>query len=525
MLFCYFKKRAEKKRQQKMAIREGSEKLIRVSDQISIDQEVEQNRIAGEKKRQEEIAEQERLAEIKRQEEIAEQERLAEIKRQEEIAEQERRAEQIYYKEVVKQKRSEIFLKLKQIDNIIEDAKKLKLEYNQNLYKYDYSTLKLHEEHVQFLLKRNECFPLIDFLKEKCDLEIEKLSKTIHCMRGNNGIGFNTFNYVDPFIETARGYEGNLKLIRENYKIIMDAEQKLLSIQDKNNKNFLFNECNLKVGDDICLVKYFLNGYLKVIDIADKGITVISDSFDTFKLSFHEVYRNILVVKNKAGISYINLDSYMIFLKELIENSICKVNIEIKTEVPFIRCCLKMQEKHIYHLFGYKRDEKYKFLERTRLNATQIKDKPLNILYSNVLVNSLIENNYKLFKINEPIGLVKGEWALYSKYGEIEIVLIIENEYPKSFMVFNNANQQFANKALEKQVEYKIREIRTLKLYSDTTFDLRELVQSYIHKYEYFPEVTSSTNFELISLNETIVDALRRNNHLLHILRKNLKYI
>ena len=48
-------------------------------------------------------------------------------------------------------------------------------------------------------------------------------------------------------------------------------------------------------------------------------------------------------------------------------------------------------------------------------------------------------------KINEPIGLVKGEWALYSKYGEIEIALIIENEYPKSFMVFNNANQQFAN--------------------------------------------------------------------------------
>ena len=79
--------------------------------------------------------------------------------------------------------------------------------------------------------------------------------------------------------------------------------------------------------------------------------------------------------------------------------------------------------------------------------------------------------------------------------------------------------------ALEKQVEYKIREIRTLKLYSDTTFDLRELVQSYIHKYEYFPEVTSSTNFELISLNETIVDALGRINHLLHILRKNLKYI
>ena len=74
------------------------------------------------------------------------------------------RAEQIYYKSS-KAKRSEY--SKKQIDNIIEDAKQ-----NLNiikLYKYDYSTLKLHEERI--VLLKNECFPLIDFLKEKCDLE------------------------------------------------------------------------------------------------------------------------------------------------------------------------------------------------------------------------------------------------------------------------------------------------------------------------------------------------------------------
>lgn len=252
----------------------------------------------------------------------------------------------------------------------------------------------------------------------------------------------------------------------------------------------------IKVGDEITTSSNFFDGPYIVVQ-ADL-YNSLRDTSSILKLKstcgeyfFKDIIQihneGILSIVRGTNIKYIDKDSYMVKLRNDFGQTICRVIINIITNIPFTSCRIAMLDKHIYHLFGLKRMEKYRFMETTasnfiennNLNDKQKEKKEKSLIYSYNLINSLVKQDYELYKIEKPIDKIGGEWLIYFKNAHMEFLLIIEDSYPKSFLHFNNEMGEYAEKYLNKQIKMEIARIDTTFRYTDKKVDLKE-ISSYL---------------------------------------------
>ena len=97
-----------------------------------------------------------------------------------------------------------------------------------------------------------------------------------------------------------------------------------------------------------------------------------------------------------------------------------------------------------------------------------------------------------------PIGQVMGDWLLIYN-SDIKIALIIENEYPKSFLVFEKMK---IDSIINNQIKHNIKQINITETYKNIQLNLSKNIQESIsikyynikNKPDYFKKIIELEN-------------------------------
>lgn len=479
--------------QHKKSVKPETQLIIGKQHELTLQKELEekQHKEDEERKRKEKlILIESELAEYKRQEEVRKQEELSRQKRFEErqkLVENTRQETEHKKEELVVYKiqacSQEELVEHKKQDDLI---KKVNSEFSRQM------NLTYSERNVE-----------IDYMKSIILDQEESI----------NGLNYtHNLNYISSTNEENDIFRCNFidyeQEIKSNIMKIFNLNEKILNLKYYRVKKVFLNDKLIKIGNEISLVKFFLNGFLNIINISGESITVQDDKSNICNVQVAELCEQVLAIKEKSEIIYINEEMYLEVIRNAFNYSLCISTLNIVSEIPFKECNIKMHDKHIYHLFGYKRDAKYKFSESTKSNAIQKKDKTNCIISSYLLFNMFIEKKFDMYEMITPIGQIMGDWLLHYSHGKVDIILVVENEYPKSFLVYEN---ETLDNILSNQIKHNVKRMKIMETYKNIPLNISKHIQeSLLIQYYNINNETEYFN-KIIALNKQIFQILCEN--------------
>lgn len=407
--------------------------------------------------------------------------------------------------------------------NIIEPKKQ---EYDDTGEQDKQNVFQILDDQKELVNMVNEEFNKQVVLRQSEEID-NMISIIIDQEKSLNGIDTNVQNYLSikqiasnsinyTFIEDENEV---VTLIKNNLTKIYYLKQEIIRLKnDRVNKVFFVDKL-IKKGNEITIIKYYMKGFLNIINISCDFITVQDNEKNNFNVEINELCEQVLSIRSSKEIIYINEEMYLEVIRNIFKTTLCISTVNIKAELPFKECIIKMHDKHIYHLFGYMRHSKYKYSESTKTNAIQFKEKINSLINSHLIFEMLIEEKINLYEMKTPIGQVMGDWLLIYN-SDIKIALIIENEYPKSFLVFEKMK---IDSILNNQIKHNIKQINITETYKNIQLNLSKNIQESI-SIKYYNIKNKPDYFKKIIELEKMILKVMCENERYFLNYKNLEY-
>lgn len=265
--------------------------------------------------------------------------------------------------------------------------------------------------------------------------------------------------------------------IRKNIKDIFDLQSMLSNKYRHKVKQYFAKGNGIKAGDQITTVREYLNGHLTIKEIGVNGLIVENERGDEYCIGYIDLCGQILMIKRAQDIIYMDETKYLELIRTVLNATLCNSTIKITTNIPLRHCIINVVDKNIYHLFGYQRDSKYKAYETSNTNAIKRYEKLPNLIHSYLLIKMFSGASVDLYEMSSSIGRVSGDWILYYNEYNVDVLLVIEKEYPKSFLVYENKEGQYANNILKHHRKVQILDVSINRIYSNVKVDIAKQAQ------------------------------------------------